>query len=194
MKFIIFTFFISAFNLSAKTFDKDAEKRINQYFEVLSYEKENFEPDGKVCERVAVREVEALYPRENYEILNSIQYDNKKETVGELDLVIFDRQTGLVEAVAEVKCWTSFKNALKKAKEQRMRFQLNLNRGIIITDENGKRYSKDLFKNVKRYFTISQMGGVNQGFDFELSLDLSEFMELRKRLLDCNAQGRCPKR
>lgn len=168
--------------------------KIDEYFEELSYEDTNFEPDGAVCERVAVREVDVLYPKENFTIINSIQYDDKKTTIGELDLVIFDKSTGLVEAVAEVKCWRSFEGGLKKAKEQRMRFQTYLNRGITITDGNDKRYSKDVFKQIKRYFTISQAGGMNRGYDFELSLDLKELIELRSRLLNCHAEGRCPRR
>lgn len=168
--------------------------KIDEYFEELSYEDTNFEPDGAVCERVAVREVDVLYPKENFTIINSIQYDDKKTTIGELDLVIFDKSTGLVEAIAEVKCWRSFEGGLKKAKEQRMRFQTYLNRGITITDGNDKRYSKDVFKQIKRYFTISQAGGMNRGYDFELSLDLKELIELRSRLLNCHAEGRCPRR
>lgn len=168
--------------------------RIDEYFELLSYEKVDFDPVGTVCERVAVREVESLYPSANYDIINSIRYDEKKVTVGELDVVVFDKSTGKVEAVAEVKCWKSFKSALKKAKEQRMRFLAHLNNNIVIEDKNGKRYSKDLFKHIQKYFSISQAGGVNQGFDFELSLDFKELMELRSKLLSCKDAGRCPRR
>lgn len=196
MKKIIFTLILFSFFNTQSTYSKviSTNQRIDQYFEELSYEDTNFEPDGAVCERVAVREVDVLYPKENFTIINSIQYDDKKTTIGELDLVIFDKTSGLVEAVAEVKCWRSFEGGLKKAKEQRMRFQTYLNRGITITDGNDKRYSKDVFKQIKRFFTISQAGGMNRGYDFELSLDLKELMELRNRLLNCHAEGRCPKR
>lgn len=169
-------------------------KTIDDYFELLSHDKTDFEPEGAVCERIAVREIEPYYPASNYKIINSIQYDEHKTTIGELDVVIFDNNSGKVEAIAEVKCWKSFKGGLKKAKEQRMRFQTHLNRNIVLSDKENKVYSKDVFKNVQKYFNISQHGGVNQGFDFELSMDLKELMELRKRLLDCHAQGRCPRR
>lgn len=196
MKFtILFATFLSliiTFNVPAKNLENS--KRIDEYFELLSYEKTDFEPVGAVCERVAVREVEPLYPSSQYEIKNGLQYDERKTTIGELDVVVFDKSTGKVEAVAEVKCWRSFQGALKKAKEQRMRFLTYLNKNIVITDHDEKRYSKDVFNNIQKYFSISQDGGVNQGFDFELSLDFKELMELRKRLLDCNAEGRCPKR
>lgn len=196
MKNLIYICLSFALIIPSITFAKKLEnsKRINEYFEILSYEKTDFEPVGAVCERVAVREVEPTYPTANYEIINSIQYDEHKTTIGELDVVIFDKTTGKVEAIAEVKCWKSFKGALKKAKEQRMRFLTHLNRNIVITDKDQKRYSKDKFNSIQKYFSISQNGGVNQGFDFELSLDFKELMELRKMLLDCRAQGRCPRR
>ena len=145
--------------------------RINYYFEELSSEKIDFEPVGMVCERVAVREVESVYPSVNYKIINGISYDDKKTTIGELDVVIFNKNTDKVEAIAEVKCWKSYKNALKKVKDQRIRFITNLNRNIKIYDKNGKIYSKAQFNQVQKYFSISQSGGQNQGFDFELSLD-----------------------
>lgn len=194
MKTLIFTFlgFLTLTSLSGKEFQN--EKLIQEYFEILSYEKTDFEPTGAVCERVAVREVEPQYPDQNYKIINGIQYDDKKATIGELDVVVFNCQTNKVEAVAEVKCWRSFGGALKKAKEQRMRFQTYLNRNIVITDKERNRYSKDQFSNVQKYFSISQQGGEKQGFDFELSLDFKELMELRKRLLDCRSEGRCPRR
>ena len=129
MKNLIFPLLALAF-LGTGAFAKSepqTNKKLDEYFEVLSYEKTDFEPVGAVCERVALREVESQYPSVNYNIINSIQYDEHDITVGELDLVIFNRSTGKAEAVAEVKCWRSFKSALKKAKEQRMRFQLHLN-------------------------------------------------------------------
>lgn len=180
------------FSSVAKDFQN--EERIQNYFEVLSFDDVDFEPTGTVCERVAVREIEPMYPEQSFKIINGIQYDDKKATIGELDLVVINRQTNKVEAVAEVKCWRSFEGARKKAKEQRMRFQTYLNRNIVLTDKDNNRYSKDQFSNIQKFFAISQQGGLNQGFDFELSLDFKELMELRKRLLDCNAQSNCPKK
>lgn len=168
--------------------------RIDEYYEELSYQKVDFDPVGTVCERVAVKEVETLYPKENFDIVNGISYDENKTTVGELDVVVLDKSTNMVEAVAEVKCWRSFKGALKKARDQRMRFLTHLNQNIVIYDKDGKKYSKKQFSQIKKYFSISQAGGVNQGFDFELSLDFKELMQLRSRLLDCKAEGRCPRR
>lgn len=167
------------------------EEVIQKYFDILKNESTDFEPTGAVCERVAVRELVAEYPADKYFIKNGIQYDERNMTIGELDVVVFDKATGMVEAVAEVKCWKSFEGARKKAKEQRMRFQTYLNKNIVIYDDEGKKYPKNQFALVRRYFAISQFGGVGQGFDVELPLDFKEMMELRKRLLDCRAFKNC---
>lgn len=167
------------------------EEVIQKYFDILKNESTDFEPTGAVCERVAVRELVAEYPADKYFIKNGIQYDERNMTIGELDVVVFDKATGMVEAVAEVKCWKSFEGARKKAKEQRMRFQTYLNKNIVIYDNEGKKYLKNQFALVRRYFAISQFGGVGQGFDVELPLDFKEMMELRKRLLDCRAFKNC---
>nr|BDT27977.1 hypothetical protein BHI3_14430 [Bacteriovorax sp. HI3] len=192
IKSTLFCALLLTSQLQAKT--PVVSKGVEEYYNILARDKVDFEPQGMVCERVAVREVESIYPSANYDIINSIRYDDKKTTIGELDVVVIDKNTNQVEAVAEVKCWKSFSGALKKAKEQRMRFLTYLNRSIIIEDKDGKRYSKDQFKHIQKFFTISQAGGLNQGFDFELSLNFKELMELRGRLLDCKAQGRCPQR
>ena len=180
---------LQSLNSYGKTFGQ--EEIIQKYFDILKSESTDFEPTGAVCERVAVRELVAEYPADKYFIKNGIQYDERNMTIGELDVVVFDKATGMVEAVAEVKCWKSFEGARKKAKEQRMRFQTYLNKNIVIYDDEGKKYQKNQFALVRRYFAISQFGGVGQGFDVELPLDFKEMMELRKRLLDCRAFKNC---
>ena len=197
MKNIIKLILLSALLLTNVAYSKvtlSDTKRIDEYFDLLATEKTDFEPVGAVCERVAVREVEAMYPSVNYNIINSISYTQHDVTIGELDVVIIDKATEKVEAVAEVKCWKSYEGALKKARDQRKRFLTHLNNKIVIKDKTGKVYSKDVFKNIQKYFSISQAGGVNQGFDFELSMNLKDLMTLRTRLLECKSQGRCPRR
>jgi hypothetical protein len=195
LNFFVVALLLVSSSLFAKPNRQDNSGIISKYYEELSYEKTDFEPTGAVCERVAVREMEAYYPKTQFTIVNGVQYDEKNITIGELDLVIFDKNSENVEAVAEVKCWRSFGGGAKKAKEQRMRFLQHLDRNIVIYDKDTKkRYSKNQFKQIKKYFAISQQGGVGQGFDYELSLDLKELMLLRSQLLDCRAAGRCPRR
>lgn len=195
LNFFVVALLLVSSSVFAKPNREDHSAIISNYFEELSYEKTDFEPTGAVCERVAVREMEAYYPKTQFTIINGVQYDEKNTTVGELDLVIFNKNTEIVEAVAEVKCWRSFGGGAKKAKEQRMRFLQHLDRNIVIYDKDTKkRYSKNQFKQIQKYFSISQQGGIGQGFEYELSLDLKELMQLRSQLLDCKLSGRCPRR
>jgi hypothetical protein len=182
---------IISFTVSSK--EASNSQGVEDYFEYLSHDSTDFEPMGNVCERVALKEVEALYPTALYDIKNGMEYNERNATIGELDLVMINRNTGKAEAVAEVKCWRSLQGGLKKAKEQRMRFLNYLNRNIVLKDMEEKTYSKDIFSNIQKFFSISQRGGVSEGFDFELSLDFKELMDLRKKLLDCRVQGHCPK-
>lgn len=179
-------FLVFSFSASVKA------TTVEEYFTILSKTKADYDPTGAVCEKVAMIEIEPNYPKSQFEIINSLEYGDNKKTIGELDLVVISKDTGMVEAVAEVKCWKSFSGALKKAKDQRNRFLSNLNKKITITDKDQKEYSQNIFKHITKYFTISQDGGASQGFDFELSLDLKELMKLRGLLLDCYAQGKCP--
>lgn len=173
--------------------DSASEARINELFEELSYVKANYDPTGAVCEKVAEIEIKALYPETDYQIINGIEYHNKIEAIGELDLIIFDKKTDLVDNVIEVKCWKSYKGGLRKAHEQKTRFQANLKNDIRILDKNGKTYPKAKFLNIREFKTMSQLGGVQEGFDYELSLDLKSLMKLRDKLLDCYAHKRCPR-
>lgn len=167
--------------------------RINELFEELAYSKTNFDPTGAVCEKVAEIELRSVFPESNYRIVNGIEYHNKVEAIGELDIIVFDKKTNNVDTVIEVKCWKSYKNGLRKAREQRMRFQTQLQYDIKIIGKDKTLYPKSQFMNIREYKTVSQLGGMNEGFDFELSLDLKDLMKLRDKLLDCYAHKLCPR-
>lgn len=166
---------------------------LDDLFARLSTQKVNWEPTGTVCEQVALIELSKLYPADQFELLTGLSYHYKGQTMGELDLVAIRKDTKKVQMFGEVKCWASFKNGLRKAREQRQRFDLFKNRNVIITDQNGKRYHPAQFNQVKEYLSVSNKGGIDAGFDYELDNTLDELMELRKRLLLCQDQGRCPR-
>lgn len=167
----------------------------NEYFDIFSREYVDFEPTGRVCEQAALIELERnYYPRSQYRIEQGISYFRGVETVGELDLVVFDKVTDEVLAVGEVKCWKNLKGALRKAKQQQQRFKESLFNKITIKSANGATLSLAKFKNIKDYFSIAQEGAINAGFTYELPLNFKEFMTLRGRLLDCKVEGKCPRK
>jgi hypothetical protein len=191
---ILSLFIISHLGLNFLHAESIDINKVHHYFEILSLEDTDFEPMGTVCERVALYEIEPLYPKTQFDIINSIEYAERNMTIGELDLVIFNKDSKKAEAIGEVKCWKSIKGSLVKAREQRKRFQTHLDRNLVITDSSDKHYSKDQFSDIHKYFSIAQIGGVEEGFDYEMSLNFRELMELRSELLDCRAQGKCPKK
>lgn len=168
-------------------------------FDQLKNTGQNFEPDGTVYEEIARLRFQEKFPQPEYAVFTGIEYsDNKTDlTVGELDLVVFNNQTHKAIVVAEVKCWKSPKGGLKKAKEQRQRFNNNMSSGKGLTftwlADPKVKLNKNQFDEIEQFYFIGPKGTQEFGFDFELDYILSELMELRKELLNCQSFGDCAK-
>ncbi|MFN7728723.1 MAG: hypothetical protein ACK5P7_06180 [Bdellovibrio sp.] len=166
---------------------------VSELFEELKESGANYDIIGMVCEKVAVIELEKIYPAKDYDIVNGIVYGDSSRTIGELDVVIFDKRSQDAVLVGEVKCWKSFSGARAKAHDQRQRFQKNLGRKISMQDGDNHQYDTRQFRNVQRYVAIAQKGAKANGFDIELENTLGELMDLRGLLMKCQSQGRCPR-
>lgn len=169
-------------------------QRINELFEILAYSDASFVPTGAVCEQVAMVEFEEHFPKSQYDMVLGIEYTNMKEVIGELDLVIFDKQTKMAQSVIEIKCWKNPKGGLRKARQQRMRFQNQMKYRLELFDRNKTFYKKDQFTQIREYKSAGQLGVTDEGYDLELSLNLKELMVLRNMLLDCYAVKECPRK
>ena len=168
-----------------------------QDFEQLKNLGLNLEPTGAICEDVAQLRFAEKYPQPQYSVLTGIEYGDRDGTIGELDLVVFNNNTHIAEIVAEVKCWSSAKSGLKKAKDQRNRFLTNV-RSMRALQFKWLRdpklpLAKTQFKKVSRFYFIAQANTLDDGFDFELPYTLKELMQLRSDILDCQASGACQK-
>jgi hypothetical protein len=148
--------------------------------------------NGAVCEQVARLEMMKLYPENQFETLVGVTYGHPAATIGELDVVIFNRATGNVDVVAEVKCWKDLDKAHNKAMEQRERFlrALQVMPKMIIYRGNTA-YTKEQFSHIQRYLSISQKGGEAHGFDITMDYTLAELMEFRASMLKCQSDGGC---
>lgn len=165
-------------------------------FAALQDSRVNYEPDGAICEQLAVLKARTSYAREDYDIINGIEYDIGAQTLGELDLVVLEKQSRKVVLIEEVKCWKSFGGGLDKAKAQKDRFLWNLNKfdyKIHFSPNGNEPITYKNFQNVFPFITVSQAGGVKYGFDQELDFSLSEAKKLRSMLLKCQEYGPCPK-
>lgn len=167
---------------------------IEPYFEALKNSGANFEPDGTVCEQVARVEIEKEFGA-SYDVTTGIEYSLGDDTLGELDVVVFEKGTHKVVLVAEVKCWRNLQQAMDKLKAQRDRFIWNLtqhaDRIQFQPHDEALSFRVEDFQGDFKFRAISQFGGLKKGFDQEIQMTLKDAEHLRSRLLKCQAWGEC---
>jgi hypothetical protein len=163
-------------------------------FESLKDSGEKYSIIGTVCEQAAKLDFQREYPAPSFQIETGISYGNGDRTIGELDVIVFDADQRAV-LVAEVKCWKSFSGALKKAADQRKRFRSNLSSGTELQFSDKARHAHRTadFRDLTKFVTVAQSGGAASGFDRELAYSLEDLMDVRARLVACQAQGSCRK-
>ncbi len=165
-------------------------------FEKIKDNGRDFEPTGAICEEIAQLRFAEKYPAPDYEVVTGIQYSDEDGTVGELDLIVFNKEK-IAEVIGEVKCWTNAKSGLKKAEDQRKRFQKNVNSPKALQfkwlNDPTRKLTKTQFNKAKKFVFIAQSGTIAEGYDYELPYTLRELMHLRTDLLNCQAQGNCKK-
>lgn len=189
MKFGIVS--LAAFFLSLSVFAKD----IQPAFEALKDRAVDYGPIGQICEQVARLQLAEQYEPAQYEINIGVEYNVQNRTIGELDIVITDKSSHDVVLVGEVKCWNNISSALKKAQNQRARFQRTLkSQGdeIVFDSKEGGNYTSEEFAGTK-FISIAQSGSTQYGFDVDLTYTLDELMKLRAKLLRCQDERQCPK-
>lgn len=164
-------------------------------FEKLKNSAENYEVIGSVCEQAARIELAEKFPAPAYDVKTGIIYANQSRVIGELDVVVFDQVTKQAVLIAEVKCWHNLDSAHKKATEQRQRFMRNieLKRPLkfYAAGIHHANYLQKQFADCQDFISISQKGGAASGFDDSLENSYDELMLLRKRLIQCQRQGKC---
>ena len=156
----------------------------------------NYKTEGVVCEQIARLQLHEQFPEPRYQITTGVEYLVDDRIVGELDLVVVDRQTSMVILLGEVKCWRSLDKAMDKAKSQRDRFlwTYQQNKSVIVFRPKEKQLvlkSAD-FEKLQGYIFVSQVGGKKWGFTQELPYRLSELESLQEHLIQCQKKNLCP--
>lgn len=166
-------------------------------FQALKTVPANYEVFGKVCEEVARLRLTEQYPEENFKILSGIEYSDNQRVLGELDVIIFNRNDDEVILVAEVKCWDDFSKALNKAHEQISRFEQALAKrrvqDMYLVDDKNVHFKTSQFDEHPDFVTVSYDGGERAGFDRSIGLTMQDVKELRDELLKCQSRNNCPK-
>lgn len=163
-------------------------------FELLKDIPRSYEDSGAICEEVARLEIMREYPAPQYDVLVGIAYGDQNRVIGELDIVIFDKNLNKVVSIGEVKCWKDVRGGLAKAREQRQRFikTNNASRATRFVSTSTKEvYPPELFEQVREFFSMAQKGSQSQGFDRELSYTLKEMHTYRYDMIQCQSQGQC---
>lgn len=188
----MFKFVLSLVLLLSST---TAFAELTETFEKIRNQARHYRDPGAVCEEVARAEFSELYPAPQYEVIVGVAYNLKGRTVGELDMVLLDKNTQKVAMVGEVKCYTNLKNGLTKAKQQRKRFLTHLGAGQpleFVNTTTGLKYSYEQFQYVREFISVSQKGGKAVGFDYELEHSLDEMSQLRDQIVHCQKEKLCP--
>lgn len=156
----------------------------------------SYEDTGAICEELARLKFEKIFNNSQYEVVVGIAYGDSRRTIGELDVVVFDRVQRNVLRVAEVKCWKDLDGGLKKAREQRMRFLTNIKSSKPIyfqSTSTDELYDTGQFKNVAAFTSLGQKGSKLAGYDDELDYELRELHRPRGEMIRCQDRGECVK-
>ncbi len=166
-------------------------------FETLKRTDVDYTVEGVVCEQVAKLRLEREFDPRRFETVVGIAYGDTRNTIGELDAVVFDRASGAALIVAEVKCRNDLHDARKKATEQQQRFSLAMRSPgarqmfFVWTHDTNRTFKPEQFMRQPRLQAIAQQGARASGFDRELDHTLDEFKQLRQELLECHRTNRC---
>lgn len=153
-----------------------------------------YEVIGTVCEQVARLRMMIEFPPPQYTVVTGIAYGDGHRTIGELDVIVFEGKNQRAIKVGEVKCWNDMTGGLNKAHDQRSRFLKAIGgkqRLYFESTDDHRQYGQDQFEGVHDFITIAQKGSKAVGYDRELDMTLSELMQLRSMMLDCQAKGAC---
>jgi len=165
-------------------------------FEKIKNNARDLEPTGAICEEIAQLRFSEMYPAPDYEVITGVQYDDETGTIGELDLIVLNKDK-VAEVIGEVKCWTNAKSGLKKAADQRKRFQRYVNSPKALKfkwlNDPSRKLTKTQFNKAQKFVFIAQSGTIADGYDYELPYTLRELMHLRTDILNCQFQGNCQK-
>jgi hypothetical protein len=156
----------------------------------------NLQDTGAICEEVAILEKQREYGNQ-YTVISGIEYGDRYRTIGELDLIIFENRTNTAVLIGEVKCWKNMAAGLRKAKDQRQRFLQNVHSGKELffrwKDNPQVRFTKQQLNKAERFISVAQRGSIAVGYDLELEHSLSELMQLRDKIMQCQTAGLCKK-
>ncbi|WII71184.1 hypothetical protein QJS83_12005 [Bdellovibrio sp. 22V] len=154
----------------------------------------SYEDSGSICEEIARLDLQKEFPAPQYEVIVGIAYGDATRVIGELDVVIFDKNIQKVIKIAEVKCWKDMRGGLQKALEQRARFlkSIRSSKQLVFKSTSTKEvFDAEKFEYVEEFFTMGQKGTVAVGYEREMEYTHKEMQTHRYEMIRCQNQGQC---
>ena len=139
---------------------------------------------GSMCEHFAYIEQSKIYKDNRYKLLQNIEYRSGKKIIGELDLIVFDKNTKKVIKIFEVKCSKNIFDANTKSDIQINRFKDNIRRALsgrqrLYFANDDSLLSIEHFTDEIDFSKITYLSTEAKSLGFDtLSLNLSEMEEL----------------
>lgn len=168
---------------------------LRAYFEQIKDLDYNYATIGHVGEALALVQLRRQYPPPEFECLSSLQYeDGKGQPAGEMDVVVFKRETRQAMMVYEVKISDNLEDARKKGLSQLKRFReyvkaRNISRFVYAPDQS-RMFKPEQFDGIQSFGTVGSKGAREQGFDVELDLSRTEAYQLQQALLQYRKKGK----
>lgn len=148
---------------------------------------------GELCEFAAAEFLSVKYPPKDFYILRNLVYQkNRKRQLGELDIVVFSKETDQAVHLYEVKCRNDEEAAYEHAVTQLLRFKrhvntcINTQNSLLRISDGFENYPCELFANMKYDVMMPQRSPKKSpSKNFGLSLNQIYFMQnaLKHRLL-----------
>ncbi len=157
--------------------DPDRNSLLDRYFEAIRNLPLDYGKVGSVLEAIALVLLQEQYAEPDFAVYTGIQYESRSgRTLGELDIVIWDRKTRRALAVYECKLTRNFQRAGKKSREQLDRFINALARDEIggMRSEVGKRFDPSQFEHVLVYGFIGPHGALDAGWELQIDISREE--------------------
>jgi hypothetical protein len=169
--------------------EMDRPEVLRAYFDQIKDLDFDYGKLGSVGEGLALVQFRAKYADDpNVECFSGLHYEGTDgSTAGELDLIVWRRDTKQALAVYEVKVSDNLEGALHKAHSQLRRFQGHVQSRAITRfnypTEDSRVFRAEQFDGVQTYGVIGSRGAAALGYEVELDVSRAEAAQLQKALL-----------
>lgn len=181
--------FLAVFAATCLASEFPEGSKLDKYYKLLSAY--DFVPynQGYTLEELVKIDLKEKYPPQKFEITGGLEMANAAGfAIGEIDVLVLDRQTKKVVLIGEAKVWADLAKGLVKAKAQLAKLKEAIHSGEIkslyFVPDPSRKLELDIFEGTQiSYETFGSKGAKGYGFDHELDITPAETTALNKALI-----------